>query len=133
LADCRSHHEGYDQEEAFEKTLSTQLVRTIDFVKFAETKNAAPSYVLLALDHRHDQPANELGQLATRLQCRICAALPLFAAGGLVCILSFVPQVLAQFFETDDDSVSLLYWGAAPSTHSSAAFDLIPYARRSNP
>ena len=30
-----------DQEEAFEKILSSQLTRTIDFVKFAETKNAA--------------------------------------------------------------------------------------------
>jgi hypothetical protein len=30
-----------DQEEAFEKILSTQLGGTIDFVKFAETKNAA--------------------------------------------------------------------------------------------
>ncbi|MCP1835749.1 hypothetical protein ACVMIH_007645 [Bradyrhizobium sp. USDA 4503] len=30
-----------NQEKAFEKTLSTQLVRTIDFVKFAEIKNAA--------------------------------------------------------------------------------------------
>ncbi|WP_439360539.1 hypothetical protein [Bradyrhizobium sp. DASA03007] len=30
-----------DQEDAFEKTLSTQLNRNIDFLKFAETKNAA--------------------------------------------------------------------------------------------
>lgn len=40
-----------------------------------------------------------------------CIALPLFAAAGLVCILSFVPQVLDRFHQHNDDDKSLLYWG----------------------
>ncbi|RXG95803.1 hypothetical protein [Bradyrhizobium zhanjiangense] len=41
-----------DQEDAFEKTLSTQLSRNIDFAKFAETKNAALLMFSFGLDHR---------------------------------------------------------------------------------
>ncbi|WP_050420723.1 hypothetical protein [Bradyrhizobium tropiciagri] len=86
-----------------------QLVRTIDFVKFAETKNAAlltfsSLWIIGTIDLLTRQASLPLGY-----NVAFCAALPLFAVGGLVCILSFVPQVLAQFFETDDDSVSLLY------------------------
>ncbi|MCP1843659.1 hypothetical protein ACVIHI_003422 [Bradyrhizobium sp. USDA 4524] len=100
-----------DQEEAFEKILSTQLGRTIDFVKFAETKNAAlltfsSAWILGAINLLTGKAS-----LSPGYNIAFCVALPLFAIGGLVCILSFVPQVLARFFQSDDDSVSLLYWG----------------------
>ncbi|QOZ36363.1 Pycsar system effector family protein [Bradyrhizobium sp. CCBAU 53421] len=100
-----------DQEEAFEKILSTQLGRTIDFVKFAETKNAAlltfsSAWIIGTINLLTGPNPLPLGY-----NVAFCVALPLFAVGGLVCILSFVPQVLAKFFEAEDDSMSLLYWG----------------------
>lgn len=100
-----------DQEEAFEKILSSQLARTIDFVKFAETKNAA----LLTFSSAWIIGAINLltGQATLPLDYNVAfgAALPLFAVAGLICIVSFVPQVLARFYEPASDAKSLLYWG----------------------
>ncbi|MDD1532693.1 MULTISPECIES: Pycsar system effector family protein [unclassified Bradyrhizobium] len=100
-----------DQEDAFEKILSTQLGRNIDFVKFAETKNAAlltfsSAWIIGSINLLTGQATLPLGY-----NVAFCVALPLFAIGGLVCILSFVPQVMARFHQPDDDAKSLLYWG----------------------
>jgi hypothetical protein len=100
-----------DQEEAFEKILSTQLSRTIDFVKFAETKHAAlltfsSAWIIGVINLLTGSAALPLGY-----NVAFCIALPLFAIGGLICISSFVPQVLARFHASDDDAKSLLYWG----------------------
>ncbi|MDA9476732.1 hypothetical protein XI03_19875 [Bradyrhizobium sp. CCBAU 65884] len=99
-----------DQEEAFEKVLSTQLSRNIDFVKFAETKNAAlltfsSAWIIGSINLLTGQSILPLGY-----NVAFCVALPLFALAGLVCILSFVPQVLARFHQPEDDAKSLLYW-----------------------
>lgn len=100
-----------DQEEAFEKILSSQLTRTIDFVKFAETKNAAlltfsSAWIIGAINLLTGQATLPLGY-----NVAFSLSLPLFGVGGLVCILSFVPQVLARFYEPEGDAKSLLYWG----------------------
>lgn len=99
-----------DQEEALEKVLSTQLGRTIDFVKFAETKLAAlltfsSAWIIGCINLLTGTAALPLGY-----HVAFCIALPLFAVTSLICISSFVPQVLARFHEADDDK-SLLYWG----------------------
>ncbi|KRP85786.1 hypothetical protein AOQ72_03815 [Bradyrhizobium yuanmingense] len=100
-----------DQEDAFERILSTQLGRNIDFVKFAETKNAAlltfsSAWIIGSINLLTGQ-----GTLPLGYNVAFCVALPLFATGGLVCILSFVPQVMARFHQPDGDAKSLLYWG----------------------
>ncbi|RXH30996.1 hypothetical protein XH99_11085 [Bradyrhizobium nanningense] len=99
-----------DQEEAFEKILSTQLSRNIDFVKFAETKNAAlltfsSAWIIGSINLLTGQSILPLGY-----NVAFCVALPLFAVAGLICILSFTPQVLARFHQPTDDAKSLLYW-----------------------
>ncbi|AMA60126.1 Pycsar system effector family protein [Bradyrhizobium sp. CCGE-LA001] len=100
-----------DQEDAFEKVLSTQLSRNIDFVRFAETKNAAlltfsSAWIIGSINLLTGQATLPAGYAVA-----FCVALPLFAAAGLVCILSFVPQILDRFHQQDDDDKSLLYWG----------------------
>lgn len=99
-----------DREEEFEKILSTQLGRNIDFVKFAETKNA----VLLTFSSARIIGSINLltGQKTLSLGYKVafCVALPLFAFAGLICILSLVPQVLARFHQPEDDVKSLLSW-----------------------
>ncbi|MCK1419672.1 MULTISPECIES: Pycsar system effector family protein [unclassified Bradyrhizobium] len=99
-----------DQEEAFEKILSTHLGRNIDFVKFAETKNAAlltfsSAWIIGSINLLTGQSTLPLGY-----NVAFCVALPLFAFAGLICILSFVPQVFARFHQPEDDAKSLLYW-----------------------
>lgn len=99
-----------DQEDAFETILSTQLTRNIDFVKFAETKNAAlltfsSAWIIGSINLLTGQAMLPAGYTVA-----FCIALPLFAAAGLVCILSFVPQVLDRFHQHNDDDKSLLYW-----------------------
>lgn len=99
-----------DQEDSFEKLLSTQLSRNIEFVKFAETKNAA----LLTFSSAWIGSINLLTRQATLppgYTAAFCVALPLFAAAGLVCILSFVPQVLDRFHQHNADDKRLLYGG----------------------
>jgi len=100
-----------DQEEALEKILSSQLSRTIDFVKFAETKNAAlltfsSAWIIGAINLLTGAATLPLGY-----NVAFCVALPLFAVGGLVSITSFVPQVLARFYAAESDAKSLIYWG----------------------
>lgn len=99
-----------DQEEALEKALSTQLGRTIDFVKFAETKHAALLTFSSAWIIGSINLLTGTATLPPGYHVAFCIALPLFAVAGLICISSFVPQVLARFHESDDDK-SLLYWG----------------------
>lgn len=100
-----------DQEEAFEKILSSQLSRNIDFVKFAETKNAAlltfsSAWIIGAVNLLTGQTVLPLGY-----NIAFGIVIPFFALAGLTCILSFVPQVLARFQKSEDDAKSLLYWG----------------------
>lgn len=114
-----------DQEEAFEKILSSQLTRTIDFVKFAETKNAAlltfsSAWIIGAINLLTGQATLPLGY-----NVAFSLSLPLFGVGGLVCILSFVPQVLARFYEPEGDAKSLLYWGHIAAIHVSQFHDRV--------
>ncbi|WP_407121127.1 Pycsar system effector family protein [Bradyrhizobium sp. STM 3561] len=99
-----------DQEEAFEKILSRLLSRNIDFVKFAETKNAvlltfSSAWIIGSINLLTGQSTLPLGY-----NVAFCVALPLFALAGLVSILSFTPQVLERFYQPADNAKSLLYW-----------------------
>lgn len=99
-----------DQEDAFEKILVSQLSRNLDFVKFAETKNAAlltfsSAWILGAVTLLTGQAVLPLGY-----SIAFCVALPLFAVAGLICIVSFLPRVLSRFHKPEDGEKSLLYW-----------------------
>jgi hypothetical protein len=89
-----------EQEEAYEKALSAALGRTIDMLKFAETKNAAlltfnSAWVLGSLNLLMTKSPLPLGYGGA-----LTMALPLFGASALVSLFSFVPKLqLRGFFK----------------------------------
>lgn len=99
-----------DQEEAFEKLLSAQLTRTVDFVKFAETKNAALLTFTSAWILGSISLVTGTASLPFGYDKAFLFALPLFGLAGITCILSFLPKLLGDFHEPENDTKSLLYW-----------------------
>jgi hypothetical protein len=114
-----------EQREALEKALPGTLSRTIDFLKFAETKNAAlltfASAWLLAL-------ANVLASdraLPHAIRVSIAVSLLFFALAALVALYSFLPKVKLNVFHRDPGrDKSLLYFGDA------AEFEATAYVQR---
>jgi hypothetical protein len=114
-----------EQREALEKVLPGTLSRTIDFLKFAETKNAAlltfASAWLLAL-------ANVLANYHGLLQSiRVAVAVSLFffALAALVALYSFLPKLKLSVFHRDPSRAkSLLYFGDI------AEFEATAYSKR---
>lgn len=103
-----------DQEEAYEKALSAALGRTIDMLKFAETKNAA----LLTFNSAWIVGSVNLlttkSPLALGYDWAFTAALPLLGASALVSLCSFVPKLrLRGFFKrpTLNPAPNLLFFG----------------------
>jgi hypothetical protein len=100
-----------DQEEAFEKLLSATLTRTLDFVKFAEAKNAAllafsSAWILASVNLLAGQQKLPAGYANA-----FSLALPLFVIAGLVCIASFLPRMLDRFHKPADGAKNLLFFG----------------------
>jgi hypothetical protein len=101
-----------EQREALENVLPSTLSRTMDFLKFAETKNAAlltfASAWLLAL-------ANVLaGDRVHSDMIRVFIAVSLFcfALAALVALVSFLPKLKLTLFHRDPGrEKSLLYFG----------------------
>jgi TM2 domain-containing membrane protein YozV len=100
-----------DQEEALEKLLAAQLTRTLDFVKFAETKNGA----LLALSSAWILALVNLLSGAHKLPAGydrpFWIAIALFVLAGLLCIFSFMPRMLRSFINAKDGTKNLLFFG----------------------
>jgi len=101
-----------ERREAFSDVLSASLARVIDFLKFAETKNAAlltfasawtfASINLLTSDHA---PAGILGRA-------FWLALILFSSAAVVLIISFLPKLNLPALHRDPaQSKNLLYFG----------------------
>jgi hypothetical protein len=110
-----------DQQEAFEKLLST-LARTVDFVKFAETKNAAlltfsSAWILGSINYlTGTKPLPDDWRMA------FTVAVVLFAIAAVIAIVSFIPKtVLGKFHKDPEQAKALLYFGDA-ATFSPAAF-----------
>jgi hypothetical protein len=104
-----------DQEEAFEKILAANLQRTLDFLKYAETKNGALLTVasawalaILALLTR-EKP------LPDNLRSLFLISLPFIIATVLVAIWSFAPRTgLSRFLggkRAGPHAPNLLYFG----------------------
>ncbi|WP_089175476.1 Pycsar system effector family protein [Bosea sp. AS-1] len=111
-----------DQQEAFERVLTSTLVRVTEFLKFAEAKNAAlltfaSAWILASINL-----LNGTNLLPSNWKWAIAAALPLFVSGALVGIVSFLPKTLLSGFHHDpEQDKSLLYFGDA-ATFAPAAY-----------
>jgi hypothetical protein len=114
-----------EQRETLDEALSGTLSRTIDFLKFAETKNAAlltfESAWLLALANL--LTSDRIPYPAPRVA--IAASLLLFALAALVALWSFLPKLRLDNFHRDPErQKSLLYFGDI------AEFEATTYAKR---
>lgn len=104
------------QQEAFEKLLAANLARTIDFVRFSETKNAAlltfsSAWILTSINI-----LNGNSTLAVDWKAALNVALPLFIVAALISILSFFPRTnLSSFHRNPERAKALLYFGDAAS------------------
>ncbi|WP_375780478.1 Pycsar system effector family protein [Bradyrhizobium sp. ma5] len=101
-----------DQRKTLNDALSATLSRTIDFLKFAETKNAAlltfaSAWLvalsnLLASDHMHDRGP----------RIAVAASMLFFASAALTAIYSFLPRLKLGSFQRDPErQKSLLFFG----------------------
>jgi len=110
-----------DQQEAFERVLTTTLTRVVDFLKFAEAKNAAlltfaSAWILASINLLNG------AALASSWRIAFSTALPFFAFSGLVTLLSFLPRtLLARFHKDPEQKKALLYFGDA-ATFAPAAY-----------
>jgi hypothetical protein len=100
-----------DQEEAYEKLLSANHGRMIDFVKFAETKNAALltfcSVWMGAIINLLRSPDD----LPMGYRYAFLVALPLLAIAAIISLKSLLPRFLDQVHNRESDYVNLLYFG----------------------
>jgi hypothetical protein len=98
--------------EAFEKCLTGILVRVIDFLKFAEAKNAAllafcSAWLLAFLTLMTRDPAPPTSVLAT-----MKVAFGPFLISALLALWSFLPRLNASAFHRDPGADrNLLYFG----------------------
>ena len=98
--------------EAFGGILSASLARVVDFLKFAETKNAALltfasawTLALISLLTGDHAPAGILG-------AAFWLALILFSAGAAVAVVSFLPKLRLHDLHRDPEQPkNLLYFG----------------------
>jgi Family of unknown function (DUF5706) len=113
------------QREAWDAALSATLARTIDFLKFAETKNAAlltfASAWFLALANL--LTSDRLPYPGPRIA--IAASLFFFVLAALVALWSFLPKLKLDRFHRDPErKKNLLYFGDI------AEFEATTYATR---
>ena len=112
-----------DQEEAYEKVLSSTLARVIDFVKFAEAKNAAlltfaSAWILASINFMYG--ASKISD--PHLIWAFNWALPLFTIGAIISFVTFLPEIsLDQFHKDPEKRKSLLFFGDA-ATFSPAIY-----------
>jgi len=101
-----------DQEEALDKILAANLTRAIDFVKFAEAKNAAlltfNSAWVIGLSNIYLTKQN----LPAFFDRSIPIAIGLFVVSALLSILSFLPKTAVSYFHgSNHRSANLLFVG----------------------
>ncbi|MCI9865249.1 hypothetical protein RHIZ_04745 [Rhizobium skierniewicense] len=100
-----------DQQEAYEKLMSANHGRMIDFVKFAETKNAA----LLTFSSVWIGALINLLKSAEALPFNygnaLVVALILLFLAAATCLISLLPRFLKHFYKREDDRKNLLYFG----------------------
>jgi hypothetical protein len=114
-----------DQQEAFERVLTSTLTRTLDFLRFAEAKNAALLTFASAWIFGSINFLAGPSGLAGEWRVAFIVALPLFATSAVIAIISFLPKTMLSIFHRDPDQAkALLYFGDA------AAFAPAAYKER---
>lgn len=109
-----------DQEEAFERCLTASLARVVEFLKFAEAKNAAlltfsSAWLLAALAMLSSGSRSPIESLAAAI------AAVIFAGAALCAISSFLPRVkLDALFRDPERPKALLFFGDAATFEPSA-------------
>ena len=104
-----------DQQEAYERVLTSSLARVLDFLKFAETKNAAlltfaSASIVASISNLNN------ATLGSEWRTAFTFALPLFILTALTALYSFLPKTLLNRFHKDpEQSKALLYFGDAAS------------------
>jgi hypothetical protein len=101
-----------DQEEQFEKLMSANLGRIVDFIKFAETKNAALltfcSAWLLGIANLLSSGRKLPGFIDSGLRLSFI----LFAMGALFAIVSFVPKLsIKALLQSPPATSNMLFFG----------------------
>jgi hypothetical protein len=101
-----------DQLQSLEKLLFSSLSRVVDFIKFAEAKNAAlltfaSAWILAICSLLGDGKTPPPGFHTAFIMC-----LPLFVMSALIAMSSFWPRLsLSKFLKTDERESNLLYFG----------------------
>lgn len=100
-----------DQQEAYEKLMSANHGRMMDFVKFAEAKNAALltfcSVWMGAIITLLRAPE----ELPIGYRYAFLVALPLLVIAGAICLKSLLPRFFEHVHKREDEYVNLLYFG----------------------
>lgn len=110
-----------DQQEAYEKVLTANLTRIIDFLKFAETKNAALLTFSSAWTLGCLNLLSKPEQLPNGLRSTLPFAVIFFALAALIAIVSFLPKKKLDIFHRDPErSRSLLFFGDIASFEPTA-------------
>ncbi|MBC2804801.1 Pycsar system effector family protein [Rhizobium ruizarguesonis] len=111
-----------DQQEAFERVLVTSLARVVDFLKFAEAKNAALLTFASAWIIGSINLLNGSNKLSDDWRACFTIALPILSAAALLSLFSFLPRtLLGRFHKDPEQKKALLYFGDA-ATFSPAAY-----------
>lgn len=105
-----------DNSETYEKVLLGKLQRVIDFLKFAEAKNAAlltlSSALTIAIGNLLLNPA-----LPSGIARGLWVALPITTAAGVIAIVSFIPRLCLPTFlggqRAGPHAPNMLYFGDA--------------------
>jgi hypothetical protein len=101
-----------DQEEAFEKVLNSSLARTIDFIKFAEAKNAAALTFSSAWILATANAINNVQNYSALWRICLSIAFPLFVFGAISAIISFIPITdLMSLYKNNSREKCLIYFG----------------------
>ena len=102
-----------DQEEAYDRVLVASLSRTLDLMKFAETKNAALLTFCSAWMFGSVNILISSKSLPAHFLVALKWALPLFVLAGLICIASFLPRLNPGRFyrKKQPKGLNLLFFG----------------------
>jgi hypothetical protein len=111
-----------DQQEAFEKVLSSTLSRIIDFLKFAEAKNAALLTFASAWIIGSVNFLTRSSALSADWRAAFTVALPFFAGAAQIAILSFLPKMHLSNFHQDPMQAKALLYFADAATFSTSAY-----------
>ncbi|MQX70033.1 Pycsar system effector family protein [Sinorhizobium meliloti] len=111
-----------DQQEAYERVLTSTLGRVIDFLKFAEAKNAALLTFASAWILASVNLLNGSNGLSAVWRIGFTFALPVFVGAAILALCSFLPKtLLSQFYKDPEQTKALLYFGDA-ATFEPAAY-----------